>query len=396
MTNSKIATSTTPTSNGKCMIDKIGDSGGLFDLLVRPMFQQGHEGELCSWLKEFSLIRTTLGCQQPECQGKTLAWNTARVIDRYTWVCPTCSKKQSIREGSFFMGVKGDFRTCLQLILAWCQDIPTDIAANNFEIKEHVIKKVYERCSQVAEFYVNSHPEDFKLGGSGCVVLVDEFPSGYMTDITPDVTTTRKRNNNSQPIICIAEASHLPPRMWLHIIKALPEPPKMKIINNNNIINNHINNISSNNNNSIINNNNNNNTIINNNNNNIDPQQQKSGMIEEAIKQIVNQVLPGSYIVANSRARCCNYEALQDLKQYRVFSVEHLQKFDTPDTHKLLNNLATIWQTGLGVCEEIQESTRGAAKQIITNHLWRQRYGSIPSVAFQNMLNHIVECYRFT
>lgn len=117
------------------MIDKIGDSGGLFDLVVRPMFQQGHEGELCSWLKEFSLIRTTLGCQQPECQGKTLAWNTARVIDRYTWVCPTCSKKQSIREGSFFMGVKGDFRTCLQLILAWCQDIPSDIAANNFGIK---------------------------------------------------------------------------------------------------------------------------------------------------------------------------------------------------------------------------------------------------------------------
>ncbi|CAD6235091.1 GSCOCG00007801001-RA-CDS [Cotesia congregata] len=342
------------------MIDKIGDSGGLFDLVVRPMFQQGHEGELCSWLKEFSLIRTTLGCQQPECQGKILAWNTARVIDRYTWVCPTCSKKQSIREGSFFMGVKGDFRTCLQLILAWCQDIPSDIAANNFEIKEHVIKKVYERCSQVAEFYVNSHPEDFKLGGPGCVVLVDEFPSGYMTDITPDVTTTRKRNNNSQPILCIAEASHLPPRMWLHIIKALPEPPKIKMINNNNIINNNINNIS------------------------------------KAIKQIVNQVLPGSYIVANSRARCCNYEALQDLKQYGVFSVEHLQKFDTPDTHKLLNNLATIWQTGLGVCEEIQESTRGAAKQIITNHLWRQRYGSIPSVAFQNMLNHIVECYRFT
>lgn len=38
-----------------------------------------------------------------------------------------------------------------------------------------------------------------------------------------DSTIHKKRNNNLQTILCIAEANAIPPRMWLHVIKAVPE-----------------------------------------------------------------------------------------------------------------------------------------------------------------------------
>lgn len=62
-------------------------------------------------------------------------------------------------------------------------------------------------------------------------------------------------------------------------------------------------------------------------------------MVEEALKEIVQHAAPGSFIVANGRARCCSYESLQELKQYKVISVENLQKFDPPGTNNLFNNL---------------------------------------------------------
>lgn len=67
----------------------------------------------------------------------------------------------------------------------------------------------------------------------------------------------------------------------------------------------------------------------------------KCDMVKEALKEITKHTAPGSYIVANSRARCCSYESLQELKQYKVISVEQLQKFDPPGKNKLLNNLGT-------------------------------------------------------
>lgn len=64
-------------------------------------------------------------------------------------------------------------------------------------------------------------------------------------------------------------------------------------------------------------------------------------MVEEALKEIVQHAAPGSFIVANSRARCCSYESIQELKQYKVISVEDLRKFDPPGTNNLFNNLGT-------------------------------------------------------
>lgn len=91
------------------------------------------------------------------------------------------------------------------------------------DIKKHVVKKVYERCDEVSENYVTSHPEDWVLGGQSAILIVDEFPNGYMTENPSDITSAKKRNNNSHTIVCIAEANTIPTRMWFHMIEAFPE-----------------------------------------------------------------------------------------------------------------------------------------------------------------------------
>lgn len=62
-------------------------------------------------------------------------------------------------------------------------------------------------------------------------------------------------------------------------------------------------------------------------------------MVEEALSEIIQHVLPGSYVVANGRARCCNYESVKELKQYAVLCVEYLQKFDSTNRNKFATTL---------------------------------------------------------
>ncbi|XP_020291091.1 uncharacterized protein LOC109858353 isoform X2 [Pseudomyrmex gracilis] len=347
----------TKVKNSRTCSGRFSDQGGLFDVVVRPMLQQGHEGELCSWLKEMSLIRTASNCPHVNCTGRSLIWSPARIVDKYIWSCPECARKQSIRENSIFFGIKCDLKMCLQLILGWCQKIPYEVAASYLDIKKHVVRKTYERCDEVSAIYVKNHPEDWVLGGEGAILIVDEFPGGHMTEYHLDVNSTKKRNNNSHTIICIAEANAIPPRIWLHLIEAVPEPQKAD---------------------------------------KLQLGVSKHNMIEEALQQISSKALSGSCIVANDRASCCSYKSLQSLKQYKVISVDQLQKFDPPGESKLLYNLETIWQNAVEVCEEVQEATHASGQHIIARHLWRQKFGTSPSTAFQDMLNHIVEYYRFS
>ena len=93
------------------------------------MLQKGHEGELCCWLREMSLLRTFTSCPQENCKGRNLIWSPARIIDKYKWTCAGCTQVQSIRDNSFFITIKCDLKMCLQIILAWCQVIPTGITA---------------------------------------------------------------------------------------------------------------------------------------------------------------------------------------------------------------------------------------------------------------------------
>lgn len=82
------------------------------------------------------------------------------------------------------------------------------------------MKKVYENCALVAHLYIEKHANEWKLGGPGMVVMVDEFPGGCMSHNTMDNMVNKKRNNNSHTILCIAEANKrcIPPNMWFHVV----------------------------------------------------------------------------------------------------------------------------------------------------------------------------------
>lgn len=99
------------------------------------------------------------------------------------------------------------------------------------DVKKHVVRKIYERCDEVSAIYVKTHPEDWLLGGESAILIVDEFPGGYMTGCQPDINSAKKRNNNSHIIICIAEVNTVPTRLWLHMIETVPEVTSRYIIN---------------------------------------------------------------------------------------------------------------------------------------------------------------------
>lgn len=41
-------------------------------------------------------------------------------------------------------------------------------------------------------------------------------------------------------------------------------------------------------------------------------------MVKEALKEIAKHSAPGSYIVANNRARCCSFDLLQEIGRAHV------------------------------------------------------------------------------
>lgn len=89
-----------------------------------------------------------------------------------------------------------------------------------------MVKKAYDKLAEVAEIYVSRHASEWMLGGQDEILLVDEFPGGYMSQ-TLNAPVYKKRNNNCHTILCIAEIDmkqlKIPPRMWMHIINANPE-----------------------------------------------------------------------------------------------------------------------------------------------------------------------------
>lgn len=56
----------------------------------------------------------------------------------------------------------------------------------------------------------------------------------------------------------------------------------------------------------------------------------------------------------------------------------------------------TIWQTGISLCEDIQETHRTNGLQHLYVHLWRQRFGKTAASAFEKIIHHIPECFQFT
>jgi hypothetical protein len=315
-----------------------------FHMVIRPMLNAGHEGELCEWLKQMGLLRRGLKCSNTNCTGGKMEWSKARVVDKYNWSCTACSKKVSIRDGSFFMPVKCELKVVIQAILSWCERTPVEVAANNLNLKTHIVKKVYDQCGDVASRYVLDHSHDWLLGGDGAVVVIDVYPDGYMTSTPPDKDGLKKKTQKK--ILCIADTSCMPARIWARIIQDQPGSPK-------------------------------------------------PGVVEEALKYVQRQVRPGSTLVANDRAMCCSFNMVKELPGYpSVISVETLMELDLPGTRRIQENLETIWQSAVEVCEEVQELQKPKGSILLHEYMWRQLFAATTSSALEYMLHHIADRYQ--
>ncbi|XP_014231810.1 uncharacterized protein LOC106655769 [Trichogramma pretiosum] len=340
----------------KVISDKITDDGGTYDTNVKHLLQPGNENDLCTWLKDMRLIRSSMNCPTEGCNEKPLLWRTVRQVDKYGWTCNDCKKRQALRDGSIFQQAKCDLKHCIQMIVAWCMDIPYETVASYLDTKQHFVRKVYEILTQVTEQYVEAHSNEWLLGGvPPNILIVDEFPTGCMTENQIDVPKTKKRNNQNHTVLCITEVSQVPPRMWMRILGTKSE----KTLKTQEIL-------------------------------------KQYGMVEEALNEIGTHSAPGSTLIANRRARYCNYENVKELKGFKVIGIEELQIHDPPEKNELFSNLETIWQTGLGICEDIQSLAQDNAVRDLHEYLWRQRFAKTTAQAFNSILQHITEFYQFS
>lgn len=81
------------------------------------------------------------------------------------------------------------------------------------EIKQHVVKRVFQTCTQIAQEYVQEHRNDWRLGGEDTIVLIDLYPDGCAK---VSGTDPEYQNNNPTQILCIAEAKVLQLNCWMN------------------------------------------------------------------------------------------------------------------------------------------------------------------------------------
>ncbi|XP_071446643.1 uncharacterized protein [Hetaerina americana] len=344
-----------------------------FLTLLWPLMEKGHEVDLYNWLKDHCLLSRSGKCPSKFC-GTDMVWSKARVRDKYNWRCSIegCAGRLPIRHGSFFSNIHCEIKKALETILGWCERLSVEDCSCRFDICPRVVTRIYKQCIDVTAEYVIAHQEEWALGGVGGVVLVDVFPSVYMSpNYLVKQTPTEPRPKR---ILCIADLKSLPPRVWMTLldekfedlkkikeecIDQLFEPPakKKRICWKSNG----------------------------------DREEKGVGAVLAHLAQIV---LPGTKVVGTMR--WVPLQPLQRLTGLCGVSVESLVALDQPDTKCMMNNLRGIWRTTAEICEEAQVLPRRDARQYILEYMWRQNHGSSSSVALENILKHISYHYQET
>ncbi|XP_066995816.1 uncharacterized protein [Anabrus simplex] len=327
-----------------------GNENKYFDVVIKPMLTPGHEGELIEWMKDMGLIKQAVRCPCAGQRGK-MVWSKARIVDKYTWVCRACSKKLSIRSESFFAGFKCDLKKVMLAILCWCNRVSGEVAAKQLDLRLTVVFRIYDSLSQVASNYVKAHSDEWKLGGENVVVLVDVYPDGYMSTVPRSMEVGRRRSTNKKRILCIAEISQIPSRIWVKILEEVSSNSK-------------------------------------------DSPEVTQRAVQEALHEITEHVLPGSILLANERSAVCPFSAVRTLKDFpMVHSVEHLKELNVPGTRAVEENLETIWQSVVDVCDESQEVRKSVGSLLLDEFLWRQLISQTTSSKVESILHQIAEQY---
>ncbi|KAF5273881.1 hypothetical protein FQA39_LY00996 [Lamprigera yunnana] len=310
-----------------------------FKSVIRPMLAVGHEGELIIWLKNIGLLEHSVRCNKEinniTCRG-VMNWVPAKIMDQYQWKCKNCRNKRNIRENSVFQDVRCHFKDILRLLAGWSKGTDVQILTKVLCIRKQTVNSVFNVAASVADKYIKSHLSRWKLGGPEVVVLIDVYPEGFEEFHVDE--------NHSFPILCIAEIKEIPTRYWLQILDR-SNPNVDEQVYNNNIA---------------------------------------------ALQIIQEVVLPGSVLVTTYGTKICSYNALQSLKHLYpiIITKSGLKRHD--HLNKLLDNLETIWEPALNICEKVQYLSHAHTQNHITNFLWRQKF---ETESFENLLHQM--CYNF-
>lgn len=263
-----------------------------------------------------------------------MKWSKARVIDRYNWICIKCKKKLPIRHESFLADLKCDLSSIFSTIDGWCSHKLLTEFPDNKTFRVSVGKRIYSMCTSAAEAYMKNHPELGQLGGKttdgeDAVVIVDVFPDGSMT-LKP-----QNNNNYTKKILCIADTSHIPARVWTQLVDNAYEEDHSKIAD-----------------------------------------------------IVIAHVKSNSTIVTSNVL----YPFIKNLQGYsEVINIKTLMTFDPAQHEKSLKNIETIWATTVETCQQVQNLNPNSAEQTLWELHWRQIFGLD---AFRYILQHLVQYFN--
>ena len=94
------------------------------------------------------------------------------VTDGYSWWCPQCKTRKSIREGSFFSKSRLTLQKWLLMLLMWARDRPVTDAMDEAEVQSRTAVDIYQWFREVCTTKLLQTP--IVLGGPGVVVQIDE------------------------------------------------------------------------------------------------------------------------------------------------------------------------------------------------------------------------------
>ena len=135
-----------------------------------PVLFSTNPEDVIGYLKPRGLLRTQQDC--PTC-GVSMEWKKRPTCgDRFTWRCPMCHCRKSIRNESYFSKSKLSLQTWLQLIHHWSIDMPVTQAAKQTKVSVKRSIDVYQYLRDVCSSKLLATP--IVLGGPGKVVQIDE------------------------------------------------------------------------------------------------------------------------------------------------------------------------------------------------------------------------------
>ena len=94
------------------------------------------------------------------------------VTDQYSWWCPQCKTRKSIRDGSFFNKSRITLQQWMLLMYLWSREYPVGDVTEEADVSNRMAIDVYQWLRDVCSTTLLQQP--IILGGSVHAVQIDE------------------------------------------------------------------------------------------------------------------------------------------------------------------------------------------------------------------------------